>query len=458
MPQIEPVRANPSRVSANFARHAGYRQPDAGNNPAPWPWAYPLLYGMCVAAALWQHGHPTITLAVLAACIPAALSTRLNLRQFPGNARYLAQALLLLLAASWGWHRYRAHADLALLLIETLSIAGLAFVPAPRFRDFRHLCLVGAFLLLYSTTCPRPAGLLLLIIALGGALLLAYRNRNSALADPLAVATRMNSPLHLPSLLGHLLVTIALTASLLPWLPAGNGHAAIIRTRRIAASISVGQWLQGALPGQTPVPSVNPIPAPLPPLPATADPTAPEPRLPGPRAPQSIDLTATPPANLPGTESSLAGAYRRRFRQYAPAGALIVADLLAVAAIAVTVRPLLRRMRSWYHRRRRLARCRRLLAAAAQFVQSHPARAITISYLLAREWLELAGLPQRRPGHNLLAYAALVGPSLPAAAKSHLDIIFNGYLLTAFGDRPPSPTIAHHLVVAAAELPRLLQL
>jgi hypothetical protein len=67
----------------------------------PVQFCYLLLYGLGVAAALVQRGHPTLVFGVLGALLPLALLARVPRRWFPGWVRQVLQVLIAGAGVAW---------------------------------------------------------------------------------------------------------------------------------------------------------------------------------------------------------------------------------------------------------------------------------------------------------------------------------------------------------------------
>ncbi len=146
-----------------------------GAAPAAWrpahAWAYVLLHGLAVTAALWQHGHPGYTLTVLTASGLFLGVPHVPRRWLDATSRRRVQYVLLASLAGWLWYRAQAGTPLDLLLFEGLAGLGLTLAWGTRPRDFGYLLLVAALLLGYGALAP-PRLVCAAVLPLAGGLAL----------------------------------------------------------------------------------------------------------------------------------------------------------------------------------------------------------------------------------------------------------------------------------------------
>ncbi len=145
--------------------------------------AYILFYGLSIISALWQHGHPALTVTLLFALIPCGILAYIPFRTISKDARFLIQIALLLLAGGWFFYRilYRVQLDKA--MIEAACIIGLCFLFAQRREDYEYLLLVSMFMLIYGALLPRTIFILIFFVALILAMIILYSTRTRSLSS-----------------------------------------------------------------------------------------------------------------------------------------------------------------------------------------------------------------------------------------------------------------------------------
>ena len=148
-------------------------------------WLYFFFFGMAVTAALWRHGHPLFTLALLASIIPLACMIYVPYRFVNRDARTVLQVLVAAGALAWGVYRFSQHIPADKVLVEMIAVLGVSFVFSLRPADYGYLMLISILLLLYGALLPRLMYLLIIFAASIIGLFLLYHSRILALAaDP----------------------------------------------------------------------------------------------------------------------------------------------------------------------------------------------------------------------------------------------------------------------------------
>jgi hypothetical protein len=149
-----------------------------------------LFYGLALFAGLWQHGHPFLTVGILAATAPLAAVAFLPERWFPFTVREYLQLLVIAGALLWGGYRFLLRVPPDKALIETISLLGLSFAltARARARDYGYMLLVASLLLLYGALIPRQLYLMIVPAAFFLGLLYLYLSRPVALAGDSGVS------------------------------------------------------------------------------------------------------------------------------------------------------------------------------------------------------------------------------------------------------------------------------
>ncbi len=160
---------------------------EAGKRPAgrSLHWMYFFFFAMAVTAALWRHGHPVFTLAVLCSIPPLACMVYVPYKIINRDVRTILQVLVAAGAMAWGFYRFSQHVPADKVLVETIAVLGLSFVFSLRSADYGYLMLISILLLLYGALLPRLMYLIIIVVASVIGLLLLYQSRIIALAaDP----------------------------------------------------------------------------------------------------------------------------------------------------------------------------------------------------------------------------------------------------------------------------------
>jgi transglutaminase-like putative cysteine protease len=151
--------------------------------PQPYHLVLFALYGVTTLQALWQHGHPEFTFAVLSLIAVSPVVGYVPDSVFPLHHRRLAQGLAAAVGFVWvGW-RYTNNVPADLALIEGLAAISLAFAFSRKAEEFDYVLLVAVIMLGYGAVAPpRHCYLLLMPISVFLAMIALYQSRTSALA------------------------------------------------------------------------------------------------------------------------------------------------------------------------------------------------------------------------------------------------------------------------------------
>ena len=230
---------------------ADYRQ----RLPLPVHVAHAVLLGLGTTAALWQHGHPSLTLWLLAAALPVSLAARLPVRWFPSGLRQLGQAGVGIAAVCWTYSRLRLVApDLA--LAEGIGLLALALAVRGTPREYARLAALSLVLVGYGGVAPaRPVYVPATALYVGVGVLVLYQTRTARLAAGERVyvedAARLRAPLGVwGCAAAHFAVFLALWYGCWLVLPVPRHHSRGIvpvsfRTRQSQRfSMLLGEWLR----------------------------------------------------------------------------------------------------------------------------------------------------------------------------------------------------------------------
>jgi hypothetical protein len=143
---------------------------------------YLLLYGLGVAAALVQRGHPLLVFGVLAALLPLALLARVPRRWFPGWSRQVLQVLIAGGGVAW-WQLQPGGQAVDVVLVESAAVLGVALAVGGVAREYGLMGLISLVLLGYGGVMPaRPMYLPAFGAYLFVGILLMYETRTTNLA------------------------------------------------------------------------------------------------------------------------------------------------------------------------------------------------------------------------------------------------------------------------------------
>ncbi|MCK5843574.1 MAG: transglutaminase domain-containing protein [Victivallales bacterium] len=140
-----------------------------------------VLYGIAVAAALWEHGQPVFTLSVLGVIVLFAVAS-IIFRGFHPAVRCAATILFPALGLAWLVYRFLSHDPADKFIVEALALAGIGFFFTSRPKEQGYLLLISAVLLAYGGVFPREAMLYMTGAFLLVLLILFYLTRLTALS------------------------------------------------------------------------------------------------------------------------------------------------------------------------------------------------------------------------------------------------------------------------------------
>jgi hypothetical protein len=144
--------------------------------------AYLVLYGLAIISALWQHGHPFLTLVLLFALVPFGALAYTPYRIVSRDTRFLLQLVIILLAGAWFFYRAIHKVQLDKSLLESVCIVGFCMVFAQRREDYDYMMLISLFLLIYGALLPRTVFIVILFFALILAMVILYSTRMRSLS------------------------------------------------------------------------------------------------------------------------------------------------------------------------------------------------------------------------------------------------------------------------------------
>jgi len=149
--------------------------------------AYLVLYGLSIISALWQHGHPLLTLVLLFMLVPFGMLAYVPFRVISRDARFYLQLIIILLAGSWFFYRTLHKVTLDKNLLEAVCIVGFCMVFAQRREDYDYLMLISMFLLVYGALLPRTIFIVIFFIAIVLAMMILYSTRLRSLSGAVGV-------------------------------------------------------------------------------------------------------------------------------------------------------------------------------------------------------------------------------------------------------------------------------
>ena len=154
----------------------------------PLHFLYALLLAISFAAALWQYGHPHLTIGLLAAVLPCSLAVFLPYRIYPSMLRAAVNCIFFGGICLWGLYRMKNGVMPDKAMLESLAAASLIFLMKGQRRDLHYVLFISLFLFIYGALIPRMLYLWLLTPYFILFLLLLYANRPEALANGRPVA------------------------------------------------------------------------------------------------------------------------------------------------------------------------------------------------------------------------------------------------------------------------------
>lgn len=214
-------------------------------------WLAFALYGLGVMQALWLHGSPGLTAALLVCLVPAALIAWLPERRFGSDDRRLAQNLLAIGGFVWAAVRLGGRIPPDVAVIECVALIGISFAFTVADGDYGYLALLSGVLHAYGAFVPaRLSYLVLMPLSAVAALGYLYASQAGALVhgtvpQPLVpVAPRRawgRRAVHMLCIGGLTLVLFAV----LPVTPVqspGMMPTAIVPTHAQPANRTVASW------------------------------------------------------------------------------------------------------------------------------------------------------------------------------------------------------------------------
>lgn len=173
----------------------------------PLHFLYALLLAVAFAAALWQYGHPRLTIGLLAAVLPCSLVVFLPYRIYPSMLRVAVNCIFFGSICLWGLYRMKEGIMPDKAMLESLAAASLIFLMKGQRRDLAYVLFISLFLFIYGALIPRMLYLWLLTPYFILFLVLLYANRPDALANgrPVAGKHRLSLLRSWPYYLVHLL-------------------------------------------------------------------------------------------------------------------------------------------------------------------------------------------------------------------------------------------------------------
>ena len=132
-----------------------------------------LLYGLAVAAALWQHGSPLFTLGTLLLLLPAAFLVYVPYRVTDILLRRMLAGLIFIGSSFWMVYRLGKGIVPDIVFIEGLILCGFSFFINCTGRDYSYIFSISLLLIIYAGLVPR-ALLLYLIPGAMGCLLVSF--------------------------------------------------------------------------------------------------------------------------------------------------------------------------------------------------------------------------------------------------------------------------------------------
>ena len=132
-----------------------------------------LLYGLAVAAALWQHGSPLFTLGALLLLVPAAFFVYVPYRVTDILLRRLFSCVVFIGSGFWMVYRLSKGMVPDLVFIEGLILCGFSFFVNCTKKDYAYIFLISLLLIMYAGLVPRRL-LLYLIPGAAGCLLISF--------------------------------------------------------------------------------------------------------------------------------------------------------------------------------------------------------------------------------------------------------------------------------------------
>ena len=139
-----------------------------------------LLYGLCIVAALWQHGNPYFTLSVILVLIIAGILSPL-FKDKNDIRKQLISILFPIAGGIWLIYRFLSGTSADIFIVEALALAGISyfFNLHPKGKGYRLV--ICSVLLIYGALIPRTIFFYVCIPALILMFPLLYYSRTDAL-------------------------------------------------------------------------------------------------------------------------------------------------------------------------------------------------------------------------------------------------------------------------------------
>jgi transglutaminase-like putative cysteine protease len=191
----------------------------------PMHWGYVAFFGVSMIAALWQHGHPLLSVFLIIMLFPAGAMALIPYKKFGSEKRFYLQMLIVALSGAWFLFRKQQHVPLDKAVIESCCIIGLCLLFAQRSADYDYLLMIGIFLLLYGALLPRAIFMITLLLALllGGLLLYASRIKSFAGQAAILKNPRRSLLAAMPMIIIHIIIAGIVFWGVFSLLPTRDG-------------------------------------------------------------------------------------------------------------------------------------------------------------------------------------------------------------------------------------------
>ena len=143
---------------------------------------FALLFGLSIAAALWQHGSPRFTVGTILLLIPFSFFVYVPYRWMDILLRQLIGCLIFLGSCLWLTYRLRMDVIFDIAFVEVLVLCTFAFFINCNRRDYSYIFLISILLMIYSGLIPRTILLYLIPGAMGSLLISFAVERSKALS------------------------------------------------------------------------------------------------------------------------------------------------------------------------------------------------------------------------------------------------------------------------------------
>lgn len=180
-----------------------------------------------VVGALWQYGHPQLTMIMLVLMPALAFMHTLSHKSFNHSMRQSFQVMISCAALFWFIYR-RRHETLDLALIESSTILGLSLLLGTA-SNYSLLSIISLILIGYGGILPsRPVYLPSVFLFVGAGILHLYQTRTARLAqsDPEFVNQYVGASAGpLSYLTVHFMIFLGLWGIFAAFLPSPAGHS-----------------------------------------------------------------------------------------------------------------------------------------------------------------------------------------------------------------------------------------